>query len=270
MYIYDFVQDEELNHLRELMGAPLINPLEAFINVGGVTYDEIISLRNGGLDIDSKLIKKGKDNTLFYKDVRVTLNIRDINSNSSYEPSLPKIHIAFCQKLEEMQSNGRIERYIVSMESHLIRIINEINRDGQVVKSGSRELNVCKHCLALLGWEKYYSSMPNWEKEKIVNEFNLETFFTKYPQTINYKEYQYLHSEITQPINQYSEQWDIISRKVRESNNWKCQQCYKDFSRNRFLLHVHHKNGLKNDNSEKNLIVLCMECHAQQPYHSHM
>jgi hypothetical protein len=36
------------------------------------------------------------------------------------------------------------------------------------------------------------------------------------------------------------------------------------------LLHVHHINGVKSDNSEMNLRVLCQYCHGEQPNHEHM
>ncbi len=35
-------------------------------------------------------------------------------------------------------------------------------------------------------------------------------------------------------------------------------------------LHVHHMNGLKNENSDKNLKAVCVHCHALEPSHSHI
>jgi hypothetical protein len=36
------------------------------------------------------------------------------------------------------------------------------------------------------------------------------------------------------------------------------------------LLHVHHKNGNRNDNEQKNLEVLCIDCHSKAPLHDSM
>lgn len=33
-------------------------------------------------------------------------------------------------------------------------------------------------------------------------------------------------------------------------------------------LHVHHMNGLKNENGDKNLKAVCVRCHALEPSHS--
>ncbi|WP_209022170.1 HNH endonuclease signature motif containing protein [Pseudomonas fluorescens] len=38
----------------------------------------------------------------------------------------------------------------------------------------------------------------------------------------------------------------------------------------RHLLHVHHVNGVKQDNSSANLLPLCIDCHRKQPLHDHM
>lgn len=269
MHIYDFLQDDEFNQLREQMGAPLLKSTNAFVNVAGLTKEELVALRFGGLEIDSKLIKQGRDGTLSYKDVRVTLNIRDINANTSRELALPKIHIAYCKTLDEMQRNERFERYIVSMEKHRNRQINVI-RDNQKVESDVQELDVCKNCLTMLAWKKYHMGMSVGEKNKIVAEFDLVDFFEKYPQTLKLEEYQSLHNEHSQPSNVYSDNWTDISRKVRERVGWQCQECYGDFRHNKRELHVHHINGLKYDNLIKNLKALCHNCHAKQPYHGHM
>ena len=36
----------------------------------------------------------------------------------------------------------------------------------------------------------------------------------------------------------------------------------------KILLHVHHKSGLKTDNKDSNLMVLCELCHSEQLQHS--
>src|SRR5690606_8629747 len=39
---------------------------------------------------------------------------------------------------------------------------------------------------------------------------------------------------------------------------------------NKRLLHTHHINGVKHDNSASNLICLCADCHRKEPFHGHM
>ena len=70
----------------------------------------------------------------------------------------------------------------------------------------------------------------------------------------------------------YTPDWEIVSRNTRQQYDWVCQDCRLDFKDNTLkkFLHVHHINGRKNDNQAKNLKVLCIRCHAQQPNHQHM
>ena len=72
--------------------------------------------------------------------------------------------------------------------------------------------------------------------------------------------------------NEYTPDWAIISRKRREECNWTCQSCkiQLDDHQYRRFLHVHHINGQKHDNSQGNLRVLCIHCHAEQKGHEHM
>ncbi|PMG78006.1 hypothetical protein BCU83_14840 [Vibrio breoganii] len=38
----------------------------------------------------------------------------------------------------------------------------------------------------------------------------------------------------------------------------------------RQLLHTHHKDGVKTNNSEPNLIALCADCHSKEAFHEHL
>ena len=72
--------------------------------------------------------------------------------------------------------------------------------------------------------------------------------------------------------NDYVSDWENISSSLRESHNWTCQECEVQLSQGhlRKYLHVHHINQRKDDNSLKNLKVLCVRCHAEQPHHDHI
>ncbi|MEG2885094.1 MAG: hypothetical protein RR884_11005, partial [Acinetobacter sp.] len=71
--------------------------------------------------------------------------------------------------------------------------------------------------------------------------------------------------------NEYTPDWSIISRKLREEYNWTCQNCQIQLENNlKRFLHVHHINGQKTDNKSANLKVLCIRCHSEQPEHQHL
>jgi len=65
-------------------------------------------------------------------------------------------------------------------------------------------------------------------------------------------------------------EWFTLARQIRERDGFTCQQCGKHGPNDHVSLHVHHKiprgNGGSDDPS--NLITLCANCHARQPFHN--
>lgn len=70
------------------------------------------------------------------------------------------------------------------------------------------------------------------------------------------------------PINKkdYPENWDEISRTVKERQGWKCLKCGKSHRGisdrgTMIILTTHHKDGDKQNNEDYNLEALCQSCH---------
>jgi hypothetical protein len=57
----------------------------------------------------------------------------------------------------------------------------------------------------------------------------------------------------TAPVNNYTADFEIISERLRTRHGWICESCSRNFSpsSDRKFLHVHHKNGMKNNNSDQ-------------------
>jgi hypothetical protein len=72
------------------------------------------------------------------------------------------------------------------------------------------------------------------------------------------------------PSNIYPEDWDVVSRRVREEMEWCCEMCGIDLKDHRGLLHVHHRDLRKQNNSRENLMAVCVLCHARFPNHGHL
>ncbi|KGJ97947.1 HNH endonuclease [Colwellia psychrerythraea] len=172
-----------------------------------------------------------------------------------------KYHIADCGTLAEMRAKGRFDRYVVtnklSGQFHISGDDWETNQHTE----GEANLKVCKNCLAHLNYQGY----KNKVRGPIFNAFDLTDFFDTYSSF-----FKFMPSGAANKNIGYSKDWDVLSRKTREKFNYQCQQCALDLNQHKRLLHVHHINGVKSDNSSSNLTPLCCDCHRKQPLHQHM
>jgi hypothetical protein len=261
----DFLLVENFNQLRSAMQAELVPPI-ADLKIKKLDIDEILA--TVGMDVTIDDIIFNKNGTIDYHNKKVILHIRDIASYGD-RVSLPKYHLANCSKLQEMWQKNHSNRYVVATRSDGIFTIKRANSSGKEWNAEEAELDVCKLCLNTLNW-KGYASKSYHEKNHIFENFNLEEFFEKYPNSATTYRPQYTDKDA--PTNTYSQDFPTISIQYRAAKNWRCETCNIDLSaesRRRFL-HVHHRNGQKNENQHSNLQALCIECHSQQPQHEHM
>ena len=112
-------------------------------------------------------------------------------------------------------------------------------------------------------------SLSKSDQNTIVSHFTIDRFFSKYPRSL-------LHSLPTgdaasAPINGCPTALTRFQN-ASEQRGWRCEKCRGDFSHpaDRKYLHLHHKNGMKNENDRCNLQVLCLGCHAEEPQHAHL
>lgn len=224
-----------------------------------------IQLETMGVEVENVTdITPLADHTLTFKGERVILFIRDVNDYNN-SGNLPKFHVANCSTLQTMIKNGRKRRYVVSQSESNIFQLNFVN--GNSVRKEDHSLSVCKNCLEILCWNDYSKTWITNEKDKCVSFFKISDFFSKYPKSLIDKKG---YSNNKALLNKYSDNWDSISHTYRKSKNWICEQCGVNLINNKNLLHTHHINSQKNENSHSNLRALCVCCHANQPMHDHM
>lgn len=264
--LINFLEDPEFNSLRFAMNASLAPPIGSG-KLSILDEEFIRKLGKEGIDVDDfSEIKVESDNTLSYKNKRVLVYIRDIKEYSEQQ-SLPKFHLGFCSTLETMTNAKRFGRYVVYNGEDTNFTVNYI---GPPTRTAIEKLNVCKNCLSLLRWKDYSSRASSKTKSEIVSTFDLAEFFEKYPKDL--MSIIPRHSVDTAPLNDYTDDWGLVSEKIKQKRGYKCESCGLDLNGPGYkhFLHAHHKDGEKSNNKPNNIELLCLGCHAEEPMHSHM
>ena len=237
------------------------------IPISGPTKIEHEKLANEGLDVELDVVVENTDGTLGYKNKRVILYIRDVSSYGSFE-SDPKFHIANCRTLKDMRQNNRFGRYVIANKDTGRFSV----RTRQSKKPFDKQLSVCQNCLDYLNFDEFELNWVSSQREIAVRNFSILRFFELYPKTLHYD--LPAHTEVTAPENKYSDDFAKISARNRSERGWRCEEagCGVVLSSPEYrkYLHVHHRDGLKNNNSPSNLKVLCLYCHSNQYQHHHM
>ena len=234
-----------------------IEPIDKRLNQG-------IEVNFRDIDFDTGLASyQGRQVLLYIKDHgagdRIYSTIQDGSKGNKY-------HIADCKTLADMRRKGRFDRYVITNKvDGVFRISGRDTRSNELIE-GEAKLSVCQNCLESINYKRFSSLPSRNARQNFVSKFSLADFFDTYSSF-----FKFMPSGIAErSSNTYSDNWDVISIKIREQVNYQCQQCGLDLSFNKRLLHVHHVNGVKSDNSEMNLRALCCDCHRKQPNHNHM
>lgn len=217
----------------------------------------------GGKEIESLEDLEASEGLLSWKGQQVLLYIQDHRSKfqAAMERGIAgnKVHVAMCTKLEEMRSAGRFDRYVITRDhSDQFRITGRQWGDEEEI--GQTDLKVCKFCLHKLNYDGYSK-----RKAKVFENFSFKVFFQKYDSFFPY------HPKRESGTREgYSPDWKEISRNYRLSQGYRCESCGLVAERKPYLIHTHHKNGVRNDNRKHNLKALCADCHSKEPNHDHM
>ena len=176
-----------------------------------------------------------------------------------------KFHLFYCSTIKSY----KLKRYRKTTRSdnrfryHLIWNNQEIDAEGAVA---GRELRLCKNC-----WSLLENLALELDEIGTFNSFNLEEFIKSGVTVGGLSPSSYL-PEVGDRLRLYPDDWDEISRSVKERRNWECEECGISLKTSEFrrFLQAHHKDGDPSFNTLGNLQVLCIRCHAEQPMHGHI
>ena len=267
---------QSLINLRERMGAPLAKVnLQTNPSQPRRSRIEIELLERGRVVIDASQLEENRRNIgglLAFGDTHITLHIyhpfKDREELEQVPASDPKFHLADCRTLEQMRARGRYNRYVPSIEQ-----TGTFPVQAEIKETGGREeeeiqahLLPCRNCLSAINYEGYRDTGKRG-RDQIVNDFDLELFFETY-ESIFRTLPRYTPETIGE--GQYTSDWAEVSVRIRNSANWTCEKCGVNCTENRGLLHAHHIDGNRGNNRRRNIKVLCIVCHQQEPFHQRM
>lgn len=235
------------------VSAPPIEPIDLALREGlEIALDDISY--EGGL-----LSYEGRQILLYIKD-----HGRWINKALEDGKQGKRFHVADCRTLQEMRAKNRFDRYFVTNDLSGWFEVTGFDPETRKPRSGEAELRVCINCLKKLNYKGYVSGARN-PKKTIWEPFRIDEFFQKYSSCFKYLPH---HSEDDDA--QYTEDWPLVSGRVKAERGFACEQCGVRLGEHKNLLHVHHINGHKSDNRDANLKVLCADCHRKQESHEHL
>jgi hypothetical protein len=262
------IQFPTLEDAKNAMGASHVDWVSAQDTL--TAPDFMVELSGSGIEITLDEVESTDDGLLSYKGQQVLLYIKDTRQDHHtllYDKKKSRrFHIADkCETLETMRFKNRYDRYVVTNRRDGMFLVDAVSIQDGSIEEIEAPLCVCKNCLKALSYGDY-PSLGYHQQAEVWSSFSIESFFEEHSTS-----FQKIpkFTDINAP-SQYSDSWKAISNNCRENAGWICQKCAVNLGKHKNLLHVHHKNGVKGDNSPSNLQPLCVSCHRDEPGHRGM
>jgi len=228
-------------------------------------FTEVDTLLEDGIDVGIKELDFSTG-IASYKGRQVLLYIPDHGSSLDKVIKDPtqgrRFHVSWCATMEDMLNKKRIDRYTATNDLSGNFTISGSRYYRGPVEQADVPLRVCMNCLRKLNYKGYRTTR---NPSAIFQNFSIPEFFETYSSF-----FKFVPRSFRIDQQKYSEDWKDISRRARETVNYICQGCKIDLNSHRHILHVHHINGVKGDNSPANLKPLCADCHRKEPLHEHI
>ncbi|WP_447585569.1 HNH endonuclease [Pseudoxanthomonas mexicana] len=233
----------------------VLDPIDIQLSEGKEVQLEDLDVVNGLLSVE------GRQVLLFIPDQHAPVDVVQ-----AFPEKGKRFHVADCKTLQDMRARGRFQRYLATNKLDGMFLITGADSAGRYREVES-ELRVCMNCLEVVNYRDYAHKSHGGERRSVWREFEIAEFFNTFSTS-----FRYLPRNIAaRPgSGKYTDDWAQISSVIRSRCGFRCDDCGLDLSAHRNLLHVHHINGVKSDNSAGNLRPLCADCHRKQPFHERM
>ena len=270
----DFREHTALNELRRKMRAELVTYESEESGPIRITRKDLERLKTTGIIVDPDQIETQANGIFAYQGVPVLLYIYSPTQWTEQQVRLPRYHVCNCRTWFDMKAKGRQDRYVASTRVDGYFELEVYIASLRSSRKTTEKLRVCQNCLDHLSWKGFRSdgSLTSSERLRVVDRFALDEFFEHFRRSQVREKPRWTPNTI--PVASYTDDFDEISSRARAAARWRCQEPGCDrllaASWQRRYLHVHHRNGVKGDNSSENLAVLCIEHHVGQPGHAHL
>jgi hypothetical protein len=263
---------EGLEKLRRRLGAPekTLSFDEAIAPLSDIEIrlktDGILVYRGDIQPVGPYLTYRGEHLAILYI-LNSTSSAFDLENNDPGK-STPKFHLTWCRTLEQMTQRGKFAKYVLSRtESNLFKVEayerdhNEKKRLGERHMLEGIRLFPCQNCLNDLGYKGFELKTPKPTRIEQVKDFDIKTFLQENDGNLTVMKH--LPKTLAQNAKAggYTQDFPEISRRLRKESNWTCTECGINMTDKKEGLHTHHLNGVKHDNRDSNLKVLCALCH---------
>ena len=271
-----------IEKLRKRLGAELnsyefggsLDPMQKI--VVQLETEGIVVERNEIESVGSFLTYKGEVLAILY--IYNSNNSKNDLEADFPQQRAPRFHFTWCRTLEEMEKKNRFARYVLSRsKSNLFEVEAKERDPDQISLYGERhtlkdiKLAPCQNCLDKLIYHDFSLKDSKHSRLNAVANFSLQTYLDENDGTFNVMKFIPKHTSKTMQSGAYTDDFPKISTDMRKNVNWKCSKCNVDMTSMKKGLHVHHRNGVKSDNSPSNLMVLCALCHKNiDQFHGHM
>ncbi len=168
MKLPNFLEDPELNDLRQQMGARELGSFRLSVNAYRFTVSELEQLIVDGIDVRYlDEVRPLPDRTLSFKDRRVLLFTRDVPQGIGHSSlELPPFHFSDCGAVRSLREQPSFARHAVCAREDGQFPVNIVQ--GTLVKRTLTHLPACEGCLADLRFDASPSS------------FSVPRFFERY------------------------------------------------------------------------------------------